>query len=197
MNILFSISIIVSLSPNTSANDLPIILSLNTVPCGTSCSVISIIPSWSLPIASSSAAASMPWLNTPRSLRASSTNGSSSTLAGTTVVGGNHTVTIPPRTFGAPHTTCISPYSSRGTSGVTPPSSIIHTLNLSASGCFSHFATTTMRAPAYRVPRSITCSTPPSCWLIRSTSSAVGGSSTGMNSRIVCTLTRIKIASKS
>ena len=104
VNILFSISSTQSSSPNTSAKLAP---AWSVTPSGISRSLISIIPSWSVPIASSSAAASIPWLKIPRSGRASSTNGSaSSKLAGTVLFGGNQIAHISAWTFGAPQTTC-------------------------------------------------------------------------------------------
>ncbi len=152
MNILFSISITTSsASLNASAKSLP----ASCLPS------ISRIPSWLSPIANSLGDANMPLLTTPRSSRASSTNGSSSTVLGTVAPGGNHATVRPARTFGAPHTTCTKPSSSRGTSLTAPLSSIRQTLSLSAFGCFSHEMTLAMIIPWYFGPSSTTSSTAP------------------------------------
>ena len=152
------------------------------------------MPPWSLPSANSSAAAIMPWLNTPRSLRAPSTNGSPSTiLAGTVDPGGNQIAHIPACTFGAPHTTCTRPFSSRGTSRTDLPSSIFVICNRSASGCFSHSTTFTIVAPRYRSAKLITSSTPPNWLLIFVTKLSIFVSGNPTSRSITATFTFITI----
>ncbi len=96
-------------------------------------------PSWFLEIPSSSSAQSMPSLKTPRTLRFSIVN-----PAGSVVPSGANGYFPPTATFGAPHTTVIS---------AGPPKFTLHSVSLSAFGCFSMASTSATTTPGTPPPR--------------------------------------------
>ena len=164
---LFSISKILSLSPNMSARASP--------GCATSGSISAIVSCLSSK-SSSSAPANIPLLSYLLSiLRLPITNGASSlTLAGTTAPGAIHTASIPSRTFGAPHTTCTRPSASFSTLRASAlPTFILHKTKC-VSGIFSAFSTRTIYIRSYLCVSSITPSTSTNRAPISRTSSSSG-----------------------